>query len=126
MAARLELEDESILQPEVARRHAELRGQQRPDAPVQGDVQTCEEQTCLGSASLEFEPSVAYERSFSLSQLRSAAVVSPGDPRHKASSERELRRAHVRGVVPEGWGSRTYQSARLKGERWPLSAIGSI
>jgi len=57
---------------------------------------------------------------------RGCPVVSPGDPRHKASSGRELRRAHVRGVVPEGWGSRTYQSARLKGERWPLSAIGSI
>eukprot|EP00964_Phaeocystis_antarctica_P106040 scaffold70993_cov68-Phaeocystis_antarctica.AAC.2 len=37
-----------------------------------------------------------------------------------------LRRAHVRGMVPEGWGSRACPSARPKGERCPLSAIGPI
>ncbi len=30
------------------------------EAPVQGKAQTCEQQTCLGLASLGFEPCVAY------------------------------------------------------------------
>jgi hypothetical protein len=69
-------------------------------------------------------PSVARARQ----RVKGEAALSSRrrDLRHKACSVRELRRARMRGVVPEGWGSRACPSARPLDGDSSLSAEVSI
>ena len=69
-------------------------------------------------------PSVARARQ----RVKGEAALSSRrrDLRHKACSVRELRRARMRGVVPEGGGSRACPSARPLDGDSSLSAEVSI
>ena len=61
-----------------------------------------------------------------LTQCENSPSRGPQGPLVSGQPRAAQRDLLVRGMVPEGWGSRTCASARPKSERSPLSAIGSI